>query len=132
MYTTKGPMWGHSRFVLGAIGSFLEPFRGHLSPNIDNASEKLTLKYPHEGPWVGLVRRDATFDELGHRALSCRATPLCCWEVQWGRRLSLFSQSACCALSLSLSQLSRIRPAALFATIIGEASCPSDPLVLVA
>ena len=38
--------------VLGALCSFLEPFRGRLSPNIDNVSEKLTLRYPHEGPWV--------------------------------------------------------------------------------
>jgi len=51
--TTKGPMWGYPRPVLGAVDPFLEPFRGRLSPNIDNASEKLTLRYPHEGPWVG-------------------------------------------------------------------------------
>ena len=48
----KGPMWGHPVPVLGAISPFLEPFRGRLSPNIDNFSEKLTLRYPHEGPWV--------------------------------------------------------------------------------
>ena len=53
--TTQSPMWGYPVFVLGAVCSFLEPFRGHLSPNIDNISEKLTLRYPHEGPWV--VRR---------------------------------------------------------------------------
>ena len=29
---TEGPLWGHSRVVLGAIGSFLEPFCGYLSP----------------------------------------------------------------------------------------------------
>jgi len=45
-------MWGHLVPVLGAISPFLEPFRGRLSPNIDNVSEKLTLRYPHEGPWV--------------------------------------------------------------------------------
>ena len=50
--TTEGPMWGHPRFVLGTIVSFLEPFRGYLSPNIDKVSEKLTLRYPHEGPCV--------------------------------------------------------------------------------
>jgi hypothetical protein len=49
---TKGPMWGYPRPVLGAVDPFLEPFRGRLSPNIDNVSEKLTLRYPHEGPWV--------------------------------------------------------------------------------
>ena len=54
--TTQTPMWGHSRFVLGAIGSFLEPFQGHLSPKIDKVSEKLTLRYPHEGPCVVLAR----------------------------------------------------------------------------
>ena len=50
--TTEGPMWGHLMLVLGALCSFLEPFRGCLSPNIDNVPEKLTLRYPHEGPWV--------------------------------------------------------------------------------
>ena len=47
-------MWGYPVFVLGAVCSFLEPFCGHLSPNIDNVSEKLTLRYLHEGPWVGV------------------------------------------------------------------------------
>jgi len=51
--STKGPMWGYPDFVLGAVCSFLEPFCGHLSPNIDNVSEKLTLRYHHEGPLVG-------------------------------------------------------------------------------
>ena len=51
-YTTKGPMWGYPRPVLGAVDPFLEPFRGRLSPNIDNVSEQMTLRYPHEGPWV--------------------------------------------------------------------------------
>ena len=45
-------MWGYPVFVLGAISSFLEPFRGHLSPKIDTVSEELTLRYPHEEPWV--------------------------------------------------------------------------------
>jgi hypothetical protein len=48
-------MWGYPVLVLGAISAFLEPFHGHLSPNIDNVSEKLTLRYPHEGPWVMMV-----------------------------------------------------------------------------
>jgi len=38
--------------VLGALGSFLEPFCGHLSSKIDKVSEELTLRYPHEGPCV--------------------------------------------------------------------------------
>ena len=50
--TTKGPMWGYPVFVLGAISSFLEPFRGHLSPKIDKVCEELTLRYHHEEPWV--------------------------------------------------------------------------------
>jgi len=45
-------MWGYPRPVLGAVDPFLKPFRGRFSPNIDNVSEKLTLGYPHEGPWV--------------------------------------------------------------------------------
>ena len=48
-------MWGYPVPVLGAISPFLEPFRGRLSPNIDNVSEKLTLRYPHEAPWVAPV-----------------------------------------------------------------------------
>ena len=31
-HPTAGPSWGHSKVVLGAIGSSLEPFCGHLSP----------------------------------------------------------------------------------------------------
>ena len=45
-------MWGYPVLVLGAISSFLEPFRGRLSPNIDKVPEESTLRYPHEGPWV--------------------------------------------------------------------------------
>ena len=45
-------MWGYPVFVLGAISSFLEPFRGHLSPKIDKVYEELTLRYHHEEPWV--------------------------------------------------------------------------------
>ena len=51
----RRPYVGYPSLVLGAIASFLEPFRGRLSPNIDNVSEKLTLRYPHEGPWVDRV-----------------------------------------------------------------------------
>ena len=54
---TQTPMWGYPVPVLGAISPFLEPFRGRLSPNIDNVSEKLTLRYPHEGPWVASAKR---------------------------------------------------------------------------
>ena len=45
-------MWGYPVPVLGAISPLLEPFRGHLSPNIDNVIEKLTLRYTHIEPWV--------------------------------------------------------------------------------
>ena len=50
--STKDPMWGHPMLVLGALCSFLEPFCGHSSPKINKVSEELTLRYPHEGPWV--------------------------------------------------------------------------------
>ena len=36
--TTQGPSRGHPRVVLETIGSFLEPFCGHISPNIDKVS----------------------------------------------------------------------------------------------
>ena len=32
---TKGPMWGYPRLVLGALGSFLEPFCGHVLLKVD-------------------------------------------------------------------------------------------------
>ena len=51
---TEGLLWGHPMLVLGALCSFLEPFCGQLSPKIDKVSEELTLRYPHEGPWVVL------------------------------------------------------------------------------
>ena len=35
---TEGPSWGYSGFVVGAIGSFLEPFRGYESPKVDKSS----------------------------------------------------------------------------------------------
>ena len=60
-------MWGYPVFVLGAISSFLEPFRGHLSPKIDTVSEELTLKYPHEEPWVVHL--------AGHTAVSKNPKP---------------------------------------------------------
>ena len=44
--TTKGPMWGHPMPVLGALGSFLEPFCGHLSPKLDMLCSKLTFEIP--------------------------------------------------------------------------------------
>ena len=53
--STEGPSWGHSKVVLGAIRSFLEPFCGHLSSKIDKVSEELTLRYPHEEPCVATV-----------------------------------------------------------------------------
>ena len=56
---TKGPSWGHSKVVLGAIRSLLEPFYGHLAPKIDKVSEELTLRYPHEEPCAGRGRGTA-------------------------------------------------------------------------
>ena len=34
-FSTEGPLWGHPRCGLGAVGVVLEPFCGHLSPKID-------------------------------------------------------------------------------------------------
>ena len=36
--STEGPSWGHPMLVLGALGSFLEPFCGHLLPKVDKVS----------------------------------------------------------------------------------------------
>ena len=38
--TTEDPMWGHPMPVLGALSPFLEPFRGHLSPKVDEIFQK--------------------------------------------------------------------------------------------
>jgi len=38
--TTEDPMWGHPMPVLGALSPFLEPFRGHLSPKVDEIFPK--------------------------------------------------------------------------------------------
>ena len=62
---TKGPMWGHPVFVLGAISSFLEPFRGYLSSKIDKFSQELTLRYHHEEPWV-VKSEEARLDTVIH------------------------------------------------------------------
>ena len=70
-------MWGYPRPVLGAVDPFLEPFRGRLSPNIDNVSEKLTLRYPHEGPWVvseSFKRRRQNFSECSLTSTVSRHT----------------------------------------------------------
>ena len=44
--STKGPMWGYPRLVLGALGSFLEPFCGHVLPKVDKICSKLTFEIP--------------------------------------------------------------------------------------
>ena len=44
--STKGPMWWYPRLVLGALGSFLEPFCGHVLPKVDKLSSKLTFEIP--------------------------------------------------------------------------------------
>ena len=44
--TTKGPMWGYLRPVLGAVDPLLEPFRGHLSPKTDKVCEKNDFEIP--------------------------------------------------------------------------------------
>ena len=34
LLATEGPSWGYPMLVLGTVCSFLEPFRGHLSPKV--------------------------------------------------------------------------------------------------
>ena len=55
-------MWGHPALVLGAISSFLEPFRGYLSPKVEKISEELTLRYPHEEPCVAGIQEAGPSD----------------------------------------------------------------------
>jgi hypothetical protein len=38
--TTKGPSWGYPMLVLGALGSFLVPFYGYLTPKVDEIFQK--------------------------------------------------------------------------------------------
>ena len=88
-------MWGYPVPVLGAISPFLEPFRGRLSPNIDNVSEKLTLRYLHEGPWVEPEYDDARRDgRLACRAVSLRplrAHPISYFTTLRAYRMSCFT-----------------------------------------
>ena len=37
--STESPSWGHSKVILGAIRSFLEPFCEHLSPKLTRSLE---------------------------------------------------------------------------------------------
>ena len=69
-------MWGYPRPVLGAVDPLLEPFRGRLSPNIDNVSEKLTLGYPREGPWVANQEQGLLSSGYGtYKAVKVRLWP---------------------------------------------------------
>ena len=56
--------------VLGALCSFLEPFCGHLSPKIDKVSEELTLRHPHEGPWVDRLHKGLLKNLLSSQLLN--------------------------------------------------------------
>jgi hypothetical protein len=53
--STEGPLWGHSRFVLGAIGSFLKPLCGHLSPKVVKISQNRLLIEGSKG--LGWIER---------------------------------------------------------------------------
>ena len=75
-------MWGHSRFVLGAIGSYLEPSCGYLSPKVDKSSVNWLLVYPAKGlAWSHI--RMLSFDAVvlveiqtdGPQALSLKLQP---------------------------------------------------------
>ena len=55
--STKGPMWGYPRLVLGALGSFLEPFCGHVLPKVDKLCLKLTFEIPPQRALRGVVLR---------------------------------------------------------------------------
>jgi hypothetical protein len=55
---SKGPMWGYPRLVVGALGSLLEPFCGHVLPKVDKLCSKLTFEYPHEEPCVDTPVQD--------------------------------------------------------------------------
>ena len=53
--STKGPMWWYPRLVLGALGSFLEPFCGHLLPKVDRLCSKLTFEIPPQRALRGTI-----------------------------------------------------------------------------
>ena len=54
--TTEGPSWGHSKVVLGAIRSFVEPFCGRLSPKIDKVSKKNDFEIPSRRALGGPIK----------------------------------------------------------------------------
>ena len=61
----KGPMWGYPRLVLGALGSFLEPFCGHVLPKVDKLYSKLTFEIPPRRALRGAKRM--TDSSVGNR-----------------------------------------------------------------
>ena len=64
----RGPSWGHPMLVLGALGSFLEPFCGQTLPKVDKLCSKLTFEIP--------PRR-----ALGGTPTPCiAARPTCCFR----------------------------------------------------
>ena len=57
--STRGPSWGHPMLVLGAPGSFLEPFCGYVLPKVDKLCSKLTFSIPPRRALSGSAQRPA-------------------------------------------------------------------------
>ena len=77
--STEGRSWGYPRCGLGAIGAVLEPFCGHLSPNVDEIFQKRLLIEGSKGlAWMHLVneeleRAEPALDHHGRLASHVRA-----------------------------------------------------------
>ena len=70
--------------VLGALGSFLGPFCGHVLPKVDKLCSTLTFEIPPEEPSV-----DRGTSSIRHRLFVgpySRAMPRTTWWSKGGRR----------------------------------------------
>ena len=73
---TKGRMWGYPRLVLGALGSLLEPFCGHLLPKVDRLCSKLTFEIPLRRALRGTPRSiSESGGVLGGRGMQATGVP---------------------------------------------------------
>ena len=85
-------MWGHPMLVLGAVCSFLEPFRGHLSPNIDNVSEKLTFEIPPQRALGGPSGLPSHLPQFATSPYALRPTPYTLHSTPYTLHPALYTQ----------------------------------------
>ena len=68
--STEGPSWGYPRGGLGAPGAVLEPFRGYLSPKVDEIFQKWLLIEVSKGLTWGGGWREARPPNHGRKSIA--------------------------------------------------------------